>query len=334
MTTETVFTPAEAPAPKQKSLDFKKRFATLYVLLRHPSARLGFIIVGFLILISVFAPVIAKYKPTEFLDSGNLKPGSQYWLGTDPMGRDEFALTVWGGRVSLLVGFGMAAVAIVVATIVGMIAGYYRGWVDDILSLIINLFLVIPSMPLLILLSAYLQPSNSTVILTLAFTSWAFHARIIRAQTMSLREKDYVAAAVVAGENNMSIIFRQILPNLINIIVGGFIGLTIYGIAASTALAFLGLTAMDQISWGTNLFWAQNGNSLLMGAYWVFVPSGFLVALSALGLALINFGMDEITNPRLRAERQLRKILKGTKFQRVRITPVVRRTDPSSDNPS
>jgi peptide/nickel transport system permease protein len=327
MMTETVPTPAGAAAPQRQGLDFKRRFNTLYVLLRHPSARVGFIIVGLLILISIFAPVIAKYKPTEFLDEGNLKPGKQYLLGTDPMGRDEFSLTVWGGRVSMLVGFSMAAVAIVIATIVGMIAGYYRGWVDDVLNLIINLFLVIPSLPLLILLSAYLQPSNTTVILTLAFTSWAFHARIIRAQTMSLREKDYVSAAVVVGENNLSIIFRQILPNLVNLIVGGFIGLTIYGIAASTALAFLGLTAMDQISWGTNLFWAQNGNSLLLGAWWVFIPSGFLVALSALGLALINFGMDEITNPRLRAERELRKVLKGTKFQRVRITPVVRRAE-------
>jgi peptide/nickel transport system permease protein len=329
MTTETVTPPEESTASQREGLTLQRRFRTLFVLLRHPSAQVGFVIVGLLILSAVFAPFLSRYDPTEFLDAGNLKPSAQYWIGTDPMGRDEFALTLWGGRISLLVGFGMASVAIVIATIVGMIAGYYRGWVDDVLNLIINLFLVIPSMPLLILLSAYLQPSTSTVILTLAFTSWAFHARIIRAQTMSLREKDYVSAAIVVGENPFTIIFRQILPNLVNLIVGGFIGLTIYGIAASTALAFLGLTSMDQISWGTNLFWAQNGNSLLMGAWWVFIPSGFLVALSALGLALINFGMDEITNPRLRAERELRKVLKGTKFQRVRITPVVRRADES-----
>ena len=334
MTELVTAAPEGTSAPQPAGRNWKTRFRTLYILLRHPSARLGFIIVGLLILISILAPFIAKYKPTDFLDSGNLKPSEQYLLGTDPMGRDEFALTVWGGRVSLLVGFGMAAVAIVIATIIGLIAGYYRGWVDDIFNLIINLFLVIPSLPLLILLSAYLQPSNTTVILTLAFTSWAFHARILRAQTMSLREKDYVAAAVVAGENGLSIIFRQILPNLINLIVGGFIGLTIYGIAASTALAFLGLTSMDQISWGTNLFWAQNGNSLLLGAWWVFIPSGFLVALSALGLALINFGMDEITNPRLRAERMLRAILRHTGFQRVRITPVSRQAEPAAVQPA
>jgi len=310
---------------KNPKFDWKKRFTTLYILLRHPSARLGFFIMGLLVLISVLAPVIATHNPEEFLDRGNLKPSSQYYLGTDPMGRDEFSLTVWGGRITMLVGFGTAALAITVATIIGMTAGYFRGWVDDVLNLVINLFLVIPGLPLLILLAAYLRPDTKTVILALAFTGWAFHARIIRAQTMSLSKKDFVEAAVVAGENSFIIIFRQILPNLINLIVGGFIGLSIYGIAASTALAFLGLTNMDEISWGTNLFWAQNGSALLAGAWWAFVPSGVLVALSALGLALINFGMDEITNPRLRAERELRKVLKGTKAQRVRATPVLRR---------
>ena len=308
----------------KNKFEFKKKFRSLYILFTHPSARTGFIIVSFLILISVFAPVIAQYNPHEFLDRVNLHPSLKYFLGTDPMGRDEFSLTIWGGRITLLVGFGTAALAISVATIVGMIAGFYRGWVDDLLSLIINLFLVIPGLPLLILLAAYLRPTTSTVIMTLAFTGWAFHARIIRAQTLSLREKDYVAAAIVAGKSSPSIIFLQILPNLINLIVGGFIGLTIYGISASTALAFLGLTNMDEISWGTNLFWAQNGSALIAGAWWAFVPSGFLVALSALGLAMINFGMDEITNPRLRAERELNKVLKGTKFQRVRATPVMR----------
>jgi peptide/nickel transport system permease protein len=221
-----------------------------------------------------------------------------------------------------VIGFGTAALAMVIATVVGLIAGFYRGLVDDILVLIMNLFLVIPGLPLLIVLSAYLRPSTTTVILALALTGWAFNARIIRAMTLSLREKDYVAASIVAGESNFVIIFRQILPNMINLIVGGFIGTSIYGIAASTALAFLGLVKMTDISWGTNLFYAQNGNALLLGAWWVFVPSGLCVALSALGLAWINFGMDEITNPRLRAERELRNILRKTRIRQTRATPV------------
>ncbi len=304
---------------------WKQRFPWLYIILRHPQARIGVVIVLLLILMGVFAPLIAPGDPSEYLDALNQPPSAEHLLGIDPLGRDEVRLVVWGARISLMIGFGTAALAMVIATTVGMVAGYFRGIVDDILVLIMNLFLVIPGLPLLIILAAYLHPSTATVILTLSLTGWAFHARIIRSMTLSLREKDYVAASIVAGEGNFTIIFRQILPNLINLIVGGFIGTSIYGIAASTALSFLGLTNMEDISWGTNLFWAQNGNSLLLGAWWVFVPSGFMVALSALGLAWINFGMDEITNPRLRAERELNNVLKGTKMQRVRATPVLRR---------
>jgi peptide/nickel transport system permease protein len=309
----------------QKRLSLKKRFYSLYIILRHPQARIGIVIVLILISMAVFAPLLSPKDPSQFVGIPFQRPKAEFPLGTDPLGRDELGLVIWGSRISLLVGFGTAGLAMVVATIIGMIAGYFGGIIDDMLTLIINLFLVIPGLPLLILLAAYLAPSTGTVIMALAFTSWAFNARIIRAQTLSLREKDYVAASIVTGEGNLTIIFRQILPNMINLIVGGFIGTSIYGIAASTALAFLGLTNMLDISWGTNLFYAQNGNSLLLGAWWVFIPSGFLVALSALGLAWINFGMDEITNPRLRAERELRNVLRETKIRQTRATPVQRR---------
>jgi peptide/nickel transport system permease protein len=326
MAEQTVTTDPDLPVSGDPGrFDWKRRYQFAYIILRHPQARVGVIIVSILIAMGVFAPIISPGDPSDFVGIPNLAPNAEFRLGTDPLGRDEFALVVWGARITLMIGFGTAALAIVVATAVGLIAGYFRGIVDDILVLITNLFLVIPGLPLLILLAAYLHPNTGTVIVTLAFTGWAFHARIIRAMTLTLREKDYVAAAIVAGESNFTIIFRQILPNMVNLIVGGFIGTSIYGIAASTALAFLGLTNMEDISWGTNLFFAQNGNSLLLGAWWVFIPSGLLVALSALGLAWINYGMDEITNPRLRAERELNNVLKGEKFQRVRATPVLRR---------
>jgi len=303
----------------------EQRFPWLYVISRHTQARFGLAIILVLVLMAIFAPVLAPGDPSEFHETMNAPPSGQHILGTDPLGRDEFGLMVWGARITLAIGFGTAALAIVVATIVGVIAGYFRGIVDDILMLITNLFLIIPGLVLLIVLSAYLHPGTATVILALAFTGWAFHARIIRAMTLSLREKDYVAAAVVAGEGSFSIIFRQILPNMTNLIAGGFIGSTIYGIGASTALSFLGLTKMTDISWGTNLFYAQNGNSLLLGAWWVFLPSGLCVALAALGLTWINFGLDEVTNPRLRAERELRKGLGRRATRRVRATPVQER---------
>lgn len=315
------------PEPANKSLRStrKKRWGWIYIILRHPQARIGMVIILFLIGMGLLAPLIAPGNPTEYVGGINKKPSLEHPFGVDPLGRDEFGLVVWGARISLVVGFGTGLLAMLMATVVGLTGGYFRGIVDDFLVLLTNLFLVIPGLPLLIILAAFLKPDTKTVILTLAFTGWAFHARIIRSMTLSLREKDYVAAAIVAGEGNIRIIFRQILPNLINLIVGGFLGTSIYGIATSTALAFLGFTNLEEVSWGTNLFWAQNGNALLMGAWWVFVPSGLCVALSALALTWINYGMDEITNPRLRSERELAKILKGTKFQRVRATPVLRR---------
>jgi peptide/nickel transport system permease protein len=321
---ETVEIPSigNLDAPKPRKATWKQKFPWLYVILRHPQARIGLAMILTLILVAIFAPLIYPHDPSKYLDALNKPPSAEHILGLDPLGRDEFGLVVWGSRISLAIGFGTAVVSMLIATIVGMIAGYFRGVVDDILVLITNLFLVIPGLPLLIVLSAYLHPSTTTVILALAITGWAFHARIIRAMTLSLREKDYVAASIVAGESHFVIIFKQILPNMINLIVGGFIGSSIYGIAASTALSFLGLVKMTDISWGTNLFFAQNGNALLLGAWWVFVPSGLLVAISALGLAWINFGMDEITNPRLRSERELRKVLRKTKIPQTRVTPV------------
>jgi len=312
-------------APYRSKVSLAKRFEALYIIIRHPQARIGLVIILILVLMGLLAPLISPGSPSKFVGIPYSAPSAQHLLGIDSIGRDDLALVVWGARITLLIGFGTGILAMLVATIIGMTAGYFGGIIDNILTLLINLFLVVPGLPLLILLAAYLQQNTGTIIMTLAFTGWAFWARIIRAQTLSLREKEYVAASIVAGESNAVIIFRQILPNMINIIVGGIIGSTIYGIAASTSLAFLGLVKMTDVSWGTNLFWAQNGNSLLQGAWWDFFPSGFLVALAALGLTWVNYGMDEITNPRLRSERELMKVLAKKKLQHVRATPVMRR---------
>jgi peptide/nickel transport system permease protein len=302
------------------------RTGAVYTLLGSPKARAGFVIVMFFVLAAVLAPIFAPGDPKEFVGMTNQPPSSQFLLGTNPQGKDVLRQLLWGGRLSLLIGFGSGGLMIIIATVVGMISGYFRGLVDDILNFVMNLFLVIPGLPLLVVLSAYLKPGTATVIFALAFTGWAYNARIIRAQTMSLREKDFVAAAVVSGEPSLRVIFAHIMPNMVNIIVGGFIGAVIYGIMASTGLAFLGLASTQDVTWGTNLFWAQNGGALMIGAWWAFVPSGLAVALVAFGLALINYGMDEITNPRLTAERDIRAVLRRARVPRMRrATPVVPR---------
>jgi peptide/nickel transport system permease protein len=303
----------------------RQRLVWLKTLLRNPKARIGLVIVFFFILLSILAPVLAAGDPAEFVGPPNQPPGGSFLLGTDPQGKDVYRQLVWGGQSSLLIGFGTGLVSTVIAVIVGLIAGYYRGRVDDILTLVMNLFLVIPGLALLIVFAAYFQAGLITVILALSVTGWAFNARILRAQALSLREKDFVAAAKVSGESNLVIIFREMLPNLLNVIVGGFIGAVTYGLLAATGLAFLGLTSTTEVNWGTNLFWAQNGGAIGLGAWWTFLPSGLAVALVAFGLSLINYGMDEITNPRLRAERELQNVIKNARQRRIRATPVVPR---------
>lgn len=310
--------PAELPARRQ-------RLVWLRNLLRNPKALLGGGIVLFFILMAVFAPVIAPGDPTEFVDRPHLPPSTEYFFGTEGQGKDVFRQTVWGARISLRIGFITGIVTTVIGVVIGMTAGYFGGRVDDVLSVFMNLFLVIPGLPLLVIVSAYLRPGPGTIILALAFTGWAWGARVLRAQTLSLREKDFVSASIVSGESNIRIIFREILPNMTSIIVGGLIGSVTYAIGAETALSFIGLTNVSDVSWGTNLYWAQNNAGLIVGAWWTFIPSGMCVALVAFGLSLINYAMDEVTNPRLRAERDVKHVLKDRALRNVRATPVVRR---------
>ncbi|MFL5734803.1 MAG: ABC transporter permease [Chloroflexia bacterium] len=314
------FVPIPVVMPAQS-----QRLVFLRTLMRSPKARVGAAIVLFFILMAALAPVIAPGDPAAFSGAINAAPSAEHILGTETQGGDVYMQTVWGARGSLAVGFGTAALAVLVAVVIGLTAAYFRGRIDDILTLIMNLFLVIPGLPLLIALSVYLQPTTSTVIFALTFTGWAYVARIIRAQALSVREKEFVAATVVAGESDRHIIFREILPNLVNIIVGSFLGTLVYGISAATALAFLGLTDTQEVTWGTNLFRAQNGGALMVGSWWSFIPSGLCVAIVAFGLSLINYGMDEVTNPRLRAERELKNVVKDSRQRRVRATPVVPR---------
>jgi peptide/nickel transport system permease protein len=313
--------PAVVPSPG-------KRLTWARDLTRNRKAVLGFSIILVFVLVAIFAPVIAPGDPTAFVDRPHQEPSTAHIFGTEGQGKDVFTQTVWGARISLTVGFATGLLTTLVGMLIGMTAGYFRGKVDDALSLLMNLFLVIPGLPLLVVIAAYLRPSMWTIILALAFTGWAWPARIMRSQTLSLREKDFVSASTVSGESNFRIIFREILPNMASIIVGSMIGSVNYAIGTEAALSVIGLTNVSDISWGTNLYWAQNNAGLLVGAWWTFIPSGMSIALVAFGLSLLNYGMDEITNPRLRAERDMINVLKGRIFRGLshgRATPVVRR---------
>jgi peptide/nickel transport system permease protein len=318
----------QLPEPGQSRWSTISSFAPSWIapLFHSKKAILGMVILAIYVALALLAPVISPGDPKEFVNRPHLPPSSENWLGTTGLGRDVWAQTIWGARFTLQIGFLVGIATTIVGCLMGMSAGYFRGRIDDALSLLMNIFLIIPTIPLLVVLAAFVGSKNLLYfVAVLTLTGWAWPARVIRSQTLSLREKDFVAASVVVGEKGWRIIFKEILPNMLSIIVASFIGSTIFAIGAQAALEFLGLGNPSQVSWGTNLYWAQNDSGLITGAWWTFVPAGVCIALVAFAFAMINYGIDEITNPRLRARSGIDKELKqrNVKTGGTRATPVL-----------
>jgi peptide/nickel transport system permease protein len=284
----------------------------------------GMVILAIFVLIAVFAPLIAPGDPSRFIGRQNQPPSAQHLLGTNGQQQDVFHQVVWGSRISLLIGFSVGLMITVIGLIVGMTAGYMHGFVDNLLNVFTNVFLILPALPLLITLSSFLPPGIGTVILVLTLTSWAWPARVFRSQTLSLCEKDFVSAAVVSGEKAPYIIFVEILPNMMSLVVSSFFGNVVYAIGADVGLAFLGFENVTTVSWGTMLYWAQNNSALLQGSWWTFIPPGLCVALVAFATTLMIYSVDEVTNPRLRSEKEITSVLKKYRVASQRATPVVR----------
>jgi len=285
----------------------------------NPKIAVGIGVVAFFVLLAVAAPLLTPYDPNASVVTGSHPPSPAHILGTTGLGQDLFAQIVYGARVTLLVGFVAATGSTVLQILFGLSSAYFGGIVDDVLSLLINVFLVLPGLPLTIVLASLASASGANrsefvIALVLMFTSWSYGARVLRAQTLSLKEREFVAAARASGESALRIIFAEILPNEVSLIACTFIGTFVYAVGAEVALEFLGLGNTSRASWGVILYWAQNNAALIVGKWWQFVPAGLCIAVLCAGLTFINFGIDELANPRLRAERPLRKrLLPGKK---------------------
>jgi peptide/nickel transport system permease protein len=264
-------------------------------------ARIGLVILALDILIAIFAPLIAPHSPTSTGFPPYRGPSSANWFGTTGNGQDVFSQMVYGARVSLLVGLAAGASATVLAVVIGLISGYRPGIVDEVLGFVTNLALVIPGLPLMIILAAYL-PNRSvwTIILVVALTSWATGARVIRSQAATLRTRDFVTSAQFSGERLPRIVFREILPNMTSLVAASFFAAATAAVMAEASLEFLGLGNPDTVSWGTILYYAQQQNALLTGQWVLVFAPGLAIALLALSFTLVNFGVDALSNPRLR----------------------------------
>ncbi|WP_067964342.1 ABC transporter permease [Nocardiopsis trehalosi] len=267
-----------------------------------PRLGVGLLLVAAVTLFGVIGPFLVG-DPSAIDDRGLTPPGGGYLLGTTETGQDVFAQLAHATRGSVRIGLLVGVLATLLSGLFGILGGYLGGVVDELSSLAANVMLVIPSLPLVIVVSAIVPAEQRgwwTIALVLAATGWAASARVLRAQTLSLRTRDYVAAARVAGERPWRIVGVEILPNLLPVLASQFVYAVIAAILTEAGLSFLGLGASDSATLGTMLFYAQNGFALQQGAWWWFVPPGLLIALFGCGLSLINFSIDEIIDPRLR----------------------------------
>ena len=279
-----------------------KRLSDNFSMLRSPKAIVGLSILGFFTLLAIFGPWIAPYDPNAIdLEARNSPPSPEHWLGTTHMGQDVLSQIIIGSRDVMFVGFLAGILGTFLAVVVGVTAGYIRGAGSEGLSALSNVFLVIPGLPLIIIItSQFDDPNMALIAFVLALTGWAWGARVLRAQTMSLRNRDFVQAAKANGEPLWRIISVEMLPNLMAVIASSFVGTVTAAILTQTTLAFVGITPIDRWNWGTILFWAQSQNAF-PERWWWYLPAGLCIALVGMALALLNFGIDEYVNPRLRS---------------------------------
>lgn len=273
-------------------------------LLHNRKATIGLCILLFFVLVAIFAPQLAPTRnAARIVAKGSMAPNAEYVLGTSRQGQDIYAQIVHGARISLTVGFLTGTVIIIIAIVVGVTAGYMGGWVDELLSLFTNVILILPGLPLILVVASFIdRPGPMTVVIVLSLTSWAYGARVMRSQALALRNSEFVAAAKVVGEPTWRIVVFEILPNMTSLVVSSWIGAVLYAILTEAGLEFIGLGDANAVTWGTTLYWAQNNQALLTGNWWAFVPAGLCIALVGFSLTLINYGIDEITNPRLRRD--------------------------------
>ncbi len=290
----------------------------LVLMLRNRKSLTGLVMVGFVVVIALIAPLISVAHPNDFnILATRQAPSWHHLFGTTDQGSDIFSQVVLGARRSLLLGAAAGALATVLAAFLGITAAYAGGIVDDVVNFFINVSLTIPAIPLLIVVSGYLKSRGmGTMILVLALVLWAFEARILRGQALSLKSRDFVQAAKVAGESTWRVVFSELMPNMISRIAAAFVLVFYIALLIDAGLEFLGLGDQSVTSWGVTLYWAQTNSTVLQGEWWPFFFPGAALAFTVLGLVLILAGIDEVSNPRLRTEkterrRPLRALFRG-----------------------
>jgi peptide/nickel transport system permease protein len=262
--------------------------------------RTGLGVLGLFLFLGLFGGVLAPDDPDASSLDILAKPSIDHWLGTTEQGSDVFSQLLAGARVSIVVGFAAAAISAVLGATVGLIGGYFGGWTDRALDALENWFLVIPTLPLMIVLARLLDPSLTVLIAVIGLTSWAGTGRIVRAQVLTLRERAFVERARALGASDGYIIRTHVLPNTLPLIFANTVLIVAVAILSEAALAFLGLGDPTRISWGTMLENAFSSGAPSAGAWWYVIPPGLCITLLVLSVSILGYLFEEYVNPRLR----------------------------------
>jgi peptide/nickel transport system permease protein len=279
---------------------------------RDKKAMVGsFILLG-LLLIAAFPTLFTPHDPAAEIYAPGAGLSWNHLLGTTAFGQDVFSQLMAGTRQSMMIALVVGFLCTILSVLVGITAAYAGGWLDDVLSLMTDVVLVIPTFPLIIVITAYLKNASFwLMVFVLVITGWSYGARQLRVQALSLRNRDYLLAARARGESSLYVIFVELIPPMTSLIVANFLGAALYAVLAESGLQFIGLGDISTESWGTMLYWAQNNAALNAGLpLWALAP-GIAIAILGSGLALLNYAFDEIANPALRPVRAKR--LKGVK---------------------
>lgn len=258
----------------------------------------GALIVAGLFFVAVFAPFLVQHKP-EFINAKDIlsPPSAEHWLGTDDLGRDVFARMVYGARISLSVGFVAVGIATAIGLVLGALAGYFGGWMDEIIMRFVDIMLTLPTFFLILAVIAFLSPSIYNIMIVIGVTSWMSVARLVRAEFLSLKERDFVNAARAIGVSDMGIIFRHIMPNaLAPVLVSATLGVG-GAILTESSLSFLGIGVQPPTpSWGNIL---TQGKDYIEIAWWLSVFPGLAILITVMGYNLLGEGLRDAIDPRL-----------------------------------
>lgn len=267
-------------------------------LLKNRKVRVGIYIFAAFVIIALIGKFFPPYNPMYDHFPKYLAPNSAHLLGTDYAGHDVLSQYMYGTGVSLYVGFVVALIAVILGTLVGLISGYYGGLVDNFLMRFVDILLILPTFPLLVILSAYFTPTVDSTILILGVLSWPFMSRVIRSQTLTVKQRPFIQASVLAGMGGTQILFRELFLFILPLVIINAVYIFVGAIVAQAGLAFFGLGDLASINWGTMLYYAQAEDAVIYNAYWWIIPPGISIAILGIAANILGNGVTEVFGER------------------------------------